>query len=56
MDIRIKNISQHSFHRCGMAALSDLQSDDCQKIFSVLEKHQSRFLSKATDFRSEELP
>ena len=54
MDGRKKNTSQQSFQRCGLAALSDLQTEVCQNIFSVLEEKQSEFLSKASEFRSEE--
>ena len=42
------------FNRSGLAALSDLQTEVCQNIFSVLEKQQSEFLSKEREFRSEE--
>ncbi len=43
-----------SFHRSGLAALSDLRSPGYQSIFSQLEKEQETFLNKESDFRSKE--
>ena len=42
------------FNRSGLAALSDIRTDVCQSIYLALEKHQSDFLNKAREFRSEE--
>ncbi len=49
-----KNTSQHSFQRCGLAALSDLHAEVCQNIFSILEEEQRAFLDKESEFRSKE--
>lgn len=42
------------FDRSGLAALSDIQTEECQNIFSVLEGQQSEFISQVSEFRSEE--
>ena len=55
MSREMKNQKQKSvFSRSGLAALSDLQTEVHQSTFSVLEEKQSKFLSKASEFRSEE--
>lgn len=46
--------AESAFNRSGLAALSDLQTEVCQNTFSVLEEKHSEFLSKASEFRSEE--
>ncbi len=42
------------FERSGIAALSDLQSQEWKAIYSLLEKEQSEFLMKEDHFRSSE--
>jgi SAM-dependent methyltransferase len=42
----------HVFRRCGIAALSDLRSAEWTATFARLEKIQSEFLTKETEFRS----
>lgn len=44
----------HVFRRSGLAALSDLSSPKHQEIFARLEIEQEAFLSKETEFRSED--
>jgi ubiquinone/menaquinone biosynthesis C-methylase UbiE len=50
----LNNLKKYNFDRSGLAALSDLQFEDCQNIFSVLEEQQADFLDKASEFRSKE--
>lgn len=46
--------TERVFNRSGLAALSELQAEECRNIFSVLEKRQSEFLREAGKFRSKE--
>ena len=40
------------FNRCGLAALSDLQTPECREIFNLLEQEQAAFLEHEGRFRS----
>jgi len=46
------NSQAHVFERSGVAALSDLQAEEWNTIYSLLEKDQSEFLAKEDRFRS----
>jgi SAM-dependent methyltransferase len=50
----MSNCHQHPFNRSGLAALSDLQTQEWREIFNYLEKEQASFLEKEKDFRSPE--
>jgi SAM-dependent methyltransferase len=43
-----------TFNRCGLAALSDLTTDEWKQIFARLEAIQNEFLAKEPEFRSPE--
>ena len=43
-----------TFNRCGLAALSDLSTDEWKRIFARLETVQNEFLAKESEFRSPE--
>lgn len=43
---------EHPFNRCGLAALSDLETPEWRVLFSFLEQDQSTFLSLEGQFRS----
>lgn len=40
------------FDRCGLAAKSDLETDNWRSLFAVMEKEQARFLASESLFRS----
>lgn len=42
------------FNRSGLAALSELQTEEWQNVFSLLEDRQTEFLAAASEFRSGE--
>jgi SAM-dependent methyltransferase len=44
----------HIFNRSGLAALSDLETQDWKELFDFLEKEQTAFLKKEREFRSQE--
>jgi len=46
------NSQAHVFERSGLAALSDIDSQELKTIYSLLEKEQSEFLAKENHFRS----
>lgn len=50
----INNEKINCFFRSGLAALSDLQSPNFEKIFSILEMVQDRFLESQINFRSKD--
>jgi len=52
------SITQYSspFDRCGLAALSDLQTPAWQDLFTALEREQAAFLAKEFQFRSPNYP
>ena len=52
-DLNTQN-NENVFSRSGLASLSDLQTEAWQNVFSFLEEKQSAFLSKASEFRSED--
>lgn len=43
-----------TFRRCGLAALSDLSTDEWRGLFTELETMQNEFLAKEAEFRSPE--
>jgi len=45
---------QNPFDRSGIAALSDLDSDQCGELYALLEREQSEFLAQEDRFRSPE--
>jgi len=45
------NSQAHIFERSGIAALSDLQAQEWNRIFSLLEEDQNEFLAKEDHFR-----
>ena len=49
----LKNLS-HVFDRSGLAAISDLQSEQWEIIFRQLEQSQSQFLAREAEYRSPE--
>lgn len=45
---------EHPFHRCGLAALSDLETEPWRELWNCLLGEQERFLAHETEFRSRE--
>lgn len=48
------NKESHPFNRCGIAALSDLETPEWRELFQILERDQSEFARHAASFRSAE--
>jgi hypothetical protein len=46
----------HPFDRSGLAALSDLQTEEWRELFTSLEDQQREFLAKEEAFRSADYP
>ena len=44
----------HPFNRSGLAAVSDLETKECQELFGQLERQQDEFLAQEYKFRSPE--